>query len=1001
MDLTAQDATRALAEALADETHCTIIPRVRKCNLEHFKNRFSPDENLYAVDVLESESTEIGPQMQEELQLRRRRTKDKGGNPGVTRERAIHFGPSGKNMLLRIRIQAPSLLRILSAILTEEEELWTTKPRTFIRPFTPLIYRHERVCAVLADLEKRWGSMPSTPRSGQEALPVDDCPAAVAELRCYVEFMNEEVIPIYHRYDNMSSDDDGQPRIRFNDLWCLFRVGELVYRPVGNGTTKEQDNTSLGNRTWRCYGTRPFWVKYRVTPSDVRSYTGSDDSEQASFGVHCYYIDYTGDEYCVVTDTFEIAPFKGEKAIKSLKVFPYRFATDHQKLMQSTIANATAFLQITKKRHAAYSGFTTTRTPKGGPTTDIEGNEVRQPEFIDSEVIVDFGKAFEACPAWKPEATVIRPIEFVHVQVADDDFSICWWSDHERTKLVKETSEMIIIRSSVTACERNFNLSHENRDADRFLIKIRSNDRNGRTTTEEDLSPEDYPLLPSRIFAYGLRGRKFLQLVVQNLKPVKKSDDAFRFLQINPQYKSTLQSLVEDHFDRKSSDRAGGVDIQGIDIIRGKGRGLFILLHGVPGVGKTATAEAIAAANGKPLFPITCGDLGLTPSEVEKNLQRIFWLADTWNCVLLLDEVDTFFSQRAKGDATLAKNALVSVFLRVLEYYDGLLFLTTNRPGSLDEAFKSRIHLQLYYSPLSREQTMDIWRMNIQRLERIEAERSDKTGGARMEIHEHKILRFAEKMFQKQKRQNRWNGRQIRNAFQVASSLAHYDARKANVSPELTVKHFKLVKGVTEDFDDFMHETLGKDEADMAFERGDRADHFVARRDREREREQERFPEEDEDEEASMAFTPRGSGAGGYGGRQRSTSFNRQRSLSPPGSSRGHPASSGGFFGPAAGGYGSSRQKEKPRIQLSGGGGGDYSRGVGGSSLRRYSDERNDERDSHLSPDHLPRGVEEDHRYAPRSGRYAGAGRSEYDRDPLPPRSPRKVKDESDDESSG
>jgi SpoVK/Ycf46/Vps4 family AAA+-type ATPase len=87
---------------------------------------------------------------------------------------------------------------------------------------------------------------------------------------------------------------------------------------------------------------------------------------------------------------------------------------------------------------------------------------------------------------------------------------------------------------------------------------------------------------------------------------------------------------------------------------------LFILLHGAPGVGKTATAEAFAQASGKPLFAITCGDLGLTPNEMEFALQRIFRLANTWDCVLLLDEVDTFFSQRSKGDATLTKNVLVS-----------------------------------------------------------------------------------------------------------------------------------------------------------------------------------------------------------------------------------------------------------------------------------------------------------------------------------------------------
>lgn len=84
------------------------------------------------------------------------------------------------------------------------------------------------------------------------------------------------------------------------------------------------------------------------------------------------------------------------------------------------------------------------------------------------------------------------------------------------------------------------------------------------------------------------------------------------------------------------------------------------VLQGVPGVGKTATAEAIAQFHGKPLFKIACGDLGLTPSEVEGNLRGIFRLAGLWDCILLLDEVDTFFSQRSKGDAAVNKNALVS-----------------------------------------------------------------------------------------------------------------------------------------------------------------------------------------------------------------------------------------------------------------------------------------------------------------------------------------------------
>lgn len=75
-----------------------------------------------------------------------------------------------------------------------------------------------------------------------------------------------------------------------------------------------------------------------------------------------------------------------------------------------------------------------------------------------------------------------------------------------------------------------------------------------------------------------------------------------------------------------------------------------------------ATAEAIALEHNKPLFAITCGDLGFTPQGVEKSLNEIFRLANLWDCILLLDEADVFLSQREKTD--LKRNALVSVFLR-------------------------------------------------------------------------------------------------------------------------------------------------------------------------------------------------------------------------------------------------------------------------------------------------------------------------------------------------
>lgn len=118
------------------------------------------------------------------------------------------------------------------------------------------------------------------------------------------------------------------------------------------------------------------------------------------------------------------------------------------------------------------------------------------------------------------------------------------------------------------------------------------------------------------------------------------------------------------------------------------------VLLGAPGVGKTCTAECIADLMMKPLYPITCGDLGSTAEAVEKGLKKHFTLASKWNCVMLLDEADVFLAKRKQED--LVRNSIVSVFLRMLEYYKGLLFLTTNRVGAFDEAFKSRVHISLF-----------------------------------------------------------------------------------------------------------------------------------------------------------------------------------------------------------------------------------------------------------------------------------------------------------------
>jgi SpoVK/Ycf46/Vps4 family AAA+-type ATPase len=143
--------------------------------------------------------------------------------------------------------------------------------------------------------------------------------------------------------------------------------------------------------------------------------------------------------------------------------------------------------------------------------------------------------------------------------------------------------------------------------------------------------------------------------------------------------KELLESLIQSHGKGQSSFD---------DIIKGKGTGLLL---GPPGVGKTLTAEAVAEISRLPLFVMSCGELGSQANEINKSLKKYLDLATRWNAVLLLDEADVYLAKRNDND--LERNAIVSVFLREIEYYTGILILTTNRVQSVDSAFQSKFVL--------------------------------------------------------------------------------------------------------------------------------------------------------------------------------------------------------------------------------------------------------------------------------------------------------------------
>jgi hypothetical protein len=150
------------------------------------------------------------------------------------------------------------------------------------------------------------------------------------------------------------------------------------------------------------------------------------------------------------------------------------------------------------------------------------------------------------------------------------------------------------------------------------------------------------------------------------------------------------------------------------DFVPGKSGGTTILCQGAPGLGKTLTAEVYSEVVGKPLYRVHSGQLGTTAASVGATLSGILRRAMRWEAIILLDEADVYIRRR---DNDLEHNAIVAEFLRTLEYFNGLLFMTTNRIGDVDDAILSRCIATIHYDTPPKPDAIRLWKLLAQQFD--------------------------------------------------------------------------------------------------------------------------------------------------------------------------------------------------------------------------------------------------------------------------------------------
>ncbi|SCO37091.1 uncharacterized protein FFNC_05445 [Fusarium fujikuroi] len=649
---------------------------------------------------------------------------------------------------------------------------------------------------------------------------------ALEHLTCLLEFMDKYILK---RQEFLKSS--ACEKIFFSDLWHLFKPGDLVISADGKQAYQVFNVISHPH-----VGT-DRWSKFTRDMGN-----SSDESIEDDISVQCVFIHFDGQQVGPVLRTFSIPKFDGEKPVTSLSIYPLRFhvrkkldrqimklkqseeqvdeAVNHgvTELQEALVERGKLFTEVSAVKHMYYSGLT-----------------VDTRDEVQSQVMIDFAEAFmvEKNKDWKPDLKQL--IGFIGTEDSSHEApcnALCCTNETVHNDVyVDKKRHHNFMKVMMSRVEDGMDDLPPANIYPRPLETVK--------TGEGKLRRDDLLIMSYSVFGFVLRDRSWAQLDLAHLSHVTDSVDdsvaisdddteddktAFGQLVLPPGHKKMVLSLISQHFRNKAMQRERQRDEQ-VDIVRGKGKGLIILLHGAPGVGKTTTAEGVAEKFKKPLFQITCGDLGSTAKDVEDALQTNFALANRWGCILLLDEADVFLAERRRDDFT--RNGLVAVFLRVLEYYAGILFLTTNRIGDFDEAFASRIHMSLHYPPLELLSTSKIFELNLQM---IKTRYQD--AGRKIKIDKDEIVRYAVDYWQRNDKA-RLNGRQIRNACQTALALAEFDAQPegskydlavtSDAKVHLSVNNIQTVSEAYLEFIEYLKAVHGTDAETHANEAGLRA----------------------------------------------------------------------------------------------------------------------------------------------------------------------------------
>ncbi|KAK2748624.1 hypothetical protein FQN55_004177 [Onygenales sp. PD_40] len=527
--------------------------------------------------------------------------------------------------------------------------------------------------------------------------------------------------------------------ITFDLLWALFKPNTIAYTPTYSAPDEP----------------RAFKIEYATKESSFM--------KGQWYCIEGRYLEYDGKSFGMGTMAADVEAFKGPRKISSLACYPLKYHRDPEGVKAKLIERGKKFVSLQGMNYRFHKGMAFYKKRRSVIKVNINGR-----------VMIDPAIHRRINPNY-PISTV-KPKDPDLIDESDNDSGsegcCCAGSgsdsDHGNTKEDRPKTRLKLVqdkqgKAHIVEVEYDEN---GNEIVKEDIDKIADGDTQGE---ELEFTEEELLIASPVVLGFAFSEKLWLEFTVSGINDIEWNSGAFDSLVLPDNQKSIVKALVESH----TFHAAENID----DVIQGKGKGLVAVLHGPPGTGKTLTAEGIAELLKRPLYMVSAGELGTDSRTLEAELNKILDIAHSWGAVLLLDEADVFLEKRTIHD--IHRNALVSIFLRLLEYFQGILFLTTNRVETFDDAFQSRIHVALRYGELTTKAKRTVWKMFLEKVK-------VKDGV--------EVVKFTEKDFDALARHN-LNGRQIKNSVRTAQALA------LNEKTPLSMEHISRVLDVAETFD--------------------------------------------------------------------------------------------------------------------------------------------------------------------------------------------------------